>query len=68
MHRFGKSVRLVWGTADRCFTTKLGRRLAALFPDATLVEVPGAKTFVPLDNSQAVVDGILAVNGVASRR
>ncbi len=68
LHRFTRPVRLVWGTADRCFTTELGRRLAALFSDATFVEVPGARTFVPLDNPQAVVDGILAINGVASRR
>ena len=63
LHRFTKPVRLVWGTADRCFTPELGRRLAALFPDSSMVEVPGARTFVPLDNPGAVVDAIVAVNG-----
>jgi pimeloyl-ACP methyl ester carboxylesterase len=63
LHRFTKPVRLVWGTADRCFTASLGRRLAALFPDSSMVEVPGARTFVPLDNPGAVVDAIVAVNG-----
>lgn len=67
LRRFTRPVRLVWGTADRCFTTKLGRRLAAQFPEATFVEVPGARTFVPLDNPRAVVDGVLSINGVASR-
>ena len=63
LHRFTKPVRLVWGTADRCFTPELGRRLAALFPDSSMVEVPGARTFVPLDNPGAVVDAIVAVSG-----
>lgn len=58
LHRFTKPVRLVWGTRDRCFTPELGRRLAALFPDSALVEVPDATTFVPLDNPGAVVEAI----------
>ncbi len=62
LHRFTKPVRLVWGTDDRCFTPALGHRLAALFPDSSMVEVPGARTFVPLDNPGAVVDAIVAVN------
>ena len=62
--RFTKPVRLAWGTADRCFTPALGRRVADLFPDATFTEVPGARTFVALDDPQAVVDAIVAVNGV----
>jgi pimeloyl-ACP methyl ester carboxylesterase len=44
--------------ADRCFTPALGRRLAALFPKATMVEVPGARTFVALDAPAAVADAI----------
>jgi pimeloyl-ACP methyl ester carboxylesterase len=61
LHRFTKPVSLVWGQADRCFTPALGRRLAELFPDATLVEVDGATTFVPLDNPRAVIDAITGV-------
>ena len=56
--RFDKPVTLVWGQADRSFTPELGRRLAALFPNATLVEVPGARTFVALDAPHAVIDAI----------
>jgi len=59
--RFGKPVTLVWGMADRCFTPALGRRLAAVFPNATMVEVPGARTFVALDAPDAVVDAIATV-------
>lgn len=59
--RFAKPVTIVWGMADRCFTPALGRRLAALLPNATMVEVPGARTFVPLDDPAAVVDAISTV-------
>ncbi|MET0473853.1 MAG: alpha/beta hydrolase [Mycobacterium sp.] len=59
--RFGKPVTLVWGMADRCFTPALGRRLAAVFPNAAMTEVPGARTFVALDAPAAVVDAIETV-------
>ena len=59
--RFTKPVTLVWGMADRCFTPALGRRLAALFPDAEMVEVPGARTFVALEKPSAVVDAVARV-------
>jgi pimeloyl-ACP methyl ester carboxylesterase len=36
----------------------LGRRLAAVFPNATLTEIPGARTFVSLDEPAAVVSAI----------
>lgn len=52
--RFDKPVTIVWGMADRCFTPALGRRLAALFPNATWVEVADAHTFVALDAPTAV--------------
>jgi len=61
LHRFTKPVTLVWGQGDRCFTPALGRRLAAEFPNATLVEVPQARTFVSLDAPAAVVDAIATV-------
>ena len=61
LHRFTKPVTLVWGQGDRCFTPALGRRLAAQFPNATLIEVPQARTFVSLDAPAAVVDAIATV-------
>lgn len=63
--RFAKPVSLVWGMDDRCFTPALGRRLAALFPNATMVEVPGARTFVALDAPGAVVTAIATVGARA---
>jgi pimeloyl-ACP methyl ester carboxylesterase len=61
LSRFTKPVTVVWGQADRCFTPSLGRRLAALFPNAVMIEVPGARTFVALDAPAAVVDAIATV-------
>jgi pimeloyl-ACP methyl ester carboxylesterase len=58
--RFAKPVTLVWGQRDRIFTPRLGRRLAEVFSNGKLIEVPGAKTFVSLDNPDAVVDAIAA--------
>jgi pimeloyl-ACP methyl ester carboxylesterase len=65
--RFAKPVTIVWGMADRCFTPALGRRLAALFPNATMVEVPGARTFVALDDPAAVVDAISTISSKGAR-
>jgi pimeloyl-ACP methyl ester carboxylesterase len=59
--QFSKPVTLVWGMRDRCFTPSLARRMAELFPNATMVEVPGARTFVSLDNPSAVIDAIATV-------
>jgi pimeloyl-ACP methyl ester carboxylesterase len=59
--RFTKPVTVVWGQRDRCFTPSLGRRLAALFPNGALIEVPDARTFVALDAPRAVVDAIATV-------
>lgn len=61
LHRFDKPVSVVWGQADRSFTPALGRRLAALFPNVTMVEVPGARTFVALDAPTTVVNAITTV-------
>jgi len=58
--RFTKPVTLVWGQADRCFTPSLGRRLAGVFSNGKLIQVPDAKTFVSLDNPAAVIDAIAA--------
>ena len=58
LHRFDKPVTLVWGQGDRVFTPKLGRRLAAAFTNAKLIEVPGARTFVSMDEPDAVIDAI----------
>ncbi len=66
--RFTKPVTIVWGQRDRAFTPSLGRRLAALFPDSTLIEVPEARTFVSLDNPAAVIDAITTVGSQPHHR
>jgi pimeloyl-ACP methyl ester carboxylesterase len=61
LHDFAGPVRIVWGTKDRAFTLESGRRLAAAFPNAQLIEVPDVSTFVPIDAPEAVADAIAAL-------
>ena len=56
--RFDKPVTLVWGQGDAVFKPSLGRRLAAVFSNGKLIEVPGSRTFVAMDEPDAVVDAI----------
>ena len=56
--RFERPVLLVWGEECRFFPMAHARRLVADFPDATLISVPGAKTWVPVDNPAAVAGAI----------
>ena len=55
---FGRPVLLVWGEECPFFPVAQARRLAADFPDATLVTVPGARTWVPVDNPAAVAGAL----------
>jgi pimeloyl-ACP methyl ester carboxylesterase len=63
--RFTKPVTIVWGQGDRAFTPALGRRLAAQFPNCTLIEVPKARTFVSLDAPEAVIGAVEKVGASA---
>ncbi len=56
--RFDQPVLLIWGEDCRFFPMSQARRLASDFPRATLVPVPGAKTWVPVDNPAAVAGAI----------
>jgi pimeloyl-ACP methyl ester carboxylesterase len=56
--RFDHPVLLIWGESCDFFPMTGAQRLAAEFPRATLVPVPGAKTWVPVDNPAAVADAI----------
>jgi pimeloyl-ACP methyl ester carboxylesterase len=60
LQRFDRPVLLCWAPADRFFRIGLGRRLAADFPDARLVEIPDAKTFVALDQPARLAEEIAA--------
>jgi pimeloyl-ACP methyl ester carboxylesterase len=55
---FDRPVLVIWGDACPFFPITHAQRLAAAFPRATLVTVPGAKTWVPVDNPVAVADAI----------
>lgn len=64
--RFTKPVTVVWGQQDRSFTPELGRRLAGLFSNGKLIEVPIGKTFLALDNPGAVIDATAAISAERS--
>jgi len=55
---FDRPVLLIWGAECRFFPPEHARRLTSDFPHATLVPVPGARTWVPVDNPAAVADAI----------
>jgi len=55
---FDRPVLVIWGEACKFFPTGYARRLASDFPSATLVTVPGAGTWVPVDNPDAVAGAI----------
>jgi pimeloyl-ACP methyl ester carboxylesterase len=57
--RFDRPVLLLWGDSCDFFPMRDAQRLAAEFPWATLVAVPGAKTWVPVDNPAAVAEAIV---------
>lgn len=49
LHTFDRPVLVAWATEDRAFPVDHGRRLATVFPNATLEEIPDSYTFVPED-------------------
>lgn len=56
---FDRPVLLIWGDSCDFFPVTDAQRLASEFPNATLVPVPGAKTWVPIDDPVAVSDAIV---------
>ncbi|HET6998514.1 MAG TPA: alpha/beta hydrolase [Solirubrobacterales bacterium] len=51
-------VLLTWAPGDRLFPLKYAERLAADTPNARLVQIPDAATFVPLDQPQRLAEEI----------
>jgi pimeloyl-ACP methyl ester carboxylesterase len=49
---------LTWAPGDRFFPLKYAKRLAADTANARIVEIPDAKTFVPIDQPQRLADEI----------
>ena len=66
LDRFDGPVTIVWGAADRVFTPELGRRLHQAFGHARFVDVPGARTLLPLD-APDVLAAEIARLGTAAR-
>jgi pimeloyl-ACP methyl ester carboxylesterase len=58
LEHFTKPVLILWGAADRFFKLDLGRRLARTFPHARLIEIPGGRTFHPLDDPRRLAEEI----------
>jgi pimeloyl-ACP methyl ester carboxylesterase len=55
---YDRPVLLVWGDSCEFFPPGDAERLASDFPHATLRPVPGAKTWVPVDDPAALTDAI----------
>jgi pimeloyl-ACP methyl ester carboxylesterase len=51
-------VLLAWAPGDKFFPIKYAERLAKTTPNANIVEIPGASTFVALDQPQRLADEI----------
>ena len=49
---------LAWAPNDRVFPFKYAERLASEVPNSRIVEIPDARTFVPLDQPQRLADAI----------
>ena len=56
LHEFDRPVLIAWAPEDRFFPIDHGRRLAAIFPDARLVEVPDAYAFISVDQPKRLAD------------
>jgi pimeloyl-ACP methyl ester carboxylesterase len=46
---FDRPALIVWASEDRVMPPEHGRRLAELFPQGRLIEVPDSYTLIPLD-------------------
>jgi pimeloyl-ACP methyl ester carboxylesterase len=57
--RFDRPVLLVWGGRCDFFPVADAERLASDFPDARLVTVPEAKTWVPVDAPDTIAEAIV---------
>jgi pimeloyl-ACP methyl ester carboxylesterase len=56
-------VLIAWAHEDRFFKIALGERLATTFPDARLVRIADARTFVALDQAERLAEEIVSFVG-----
>lgn len=57
---FGGPLLLAWAPGDRVFPLRYAERLAADAGDARIVQIPGARTFVPVDQPDLLAAEIAA--------
>jgi pimeloyl-ACP methyl ester carboxylesterase len=60
-------LRLLWAPGDRFFPINYAERLAGEVPNSQIVQIPDAKTFVPLDQPQRVADEIARFIGLGTK-
>lgn len=65
--KFDRPVLLAWAPEDRFFKISLAERLAETFPDARLVRIPDARTFVALDQPERLAEEIASFAGGGGR-
>jgi pimeloyl-ACP methyl ester carboxylesterase len=58
LRRSDLPVLLTWAPKDRVFPLKFAERFVSEVPNARLIEIPDARTFVPIDQPQRVADEI----------
>lgn len=66
LDRFDRPVLIAWAPEDRFFKVSLGERLAATFPDARMVRIADARTFVALDQPERLAAEIVSFVGGGS--
>jgi pimeloyl-ACP methyl ester carboxylesterase len=64
LRTFTRPVLLLWGKEEKLFPVRLAHRLAALLPDARVVEVDDTYTFVAEDRPAEVVRHVVEFAGV----
>ncbi len=58
LRAFDKPVLVAWGADDTVMPLDSGRQLAANFPNALFMKIPGARTLVPLDQPEILANQI----------
>jgi pimeloyl-ACP methyl ester carboxylesterase len=51
---------LAWASNDKIFPIEYAERFAAEMPNARIVQIPNARTFVPIDQPQRLAKEIAA--------
>lgn len=71
MATFDRPVLVAWAAEDKLMPREHGPRLAGLFPDGRLVEVPDSRTLIPVDQPEFLAESLrefIADTPVTSRQ